>query len=174
MDAAEYLCIRCARLGKTCCQRTDIYLTLGDIGRILRHWGRDDFHEFRAPSDPAYAPQNDDPVWERCVFRAEATRRVLRRFANGDCVFLTSLGCRLPQDIRPLICRLHPYQYNAAGITNELAPECPTHLLGPGESVIEALQLNLDQARVWHAELYRELQEEHAELLCGTCSGPRE
>jgi Fe-S-cluster containining protein len=161
MDADECLCIRCARRGRTCCQWTDIYVTLGDVRRIRRHGGVDDFYEFRSPTNPAYVQQGDDPVWERCVFQVDGTRRVLKRRANGDCIFLTAHGCRLPPVIRPLICRLHPYQYNAAGITDELAPDCPTHLLGVGESVIEAIQMNPDRARIWHAELYRELEEEN-------------
>ena len=52
----------------------------------------------------------------------------------------------------------------AADITDELAPECPVHLLGPGETVIQAIQMDLDRARLWHAELYRELRAENARL----------
>jgi Fe-S-cluster containining protein len=166
MDTDEHLCVRCARHGKTCCQWTDIFVTLGDLRRILRHRGRDDFYEFRAPTDPAYAPEDDDLVWQRSVFQSDGTRRVLKRLASGDCVFLTPRGCSLPEDVRPLICRLHPYQYNAGGIVGELAPDCPTHLLRPGENVIEAVQLNVDRARAWHAELYRELREENEGAAC--------
>jgi Fe-S-cluster containining protein len=163
METKECLCVRCARHGKTCCQWTDIYVTLGDVERIMCHEGGDDFYEFRAPTDPFYSQQDDDPVWERCVFQDDGTRRVVKRFANGDCFFLTPEGCRLPQDIRPLICRLHPCQYTAAGIT-ELAADCPVHLLGSGETVIQAIQMDLGQARLWHTQLYREINAEDAEI----------
>ena len=42
---------------------------------------------------------------------------------------------------------------------DQLAPECPAQLLGPGESVFGSLGMTLDRVRLWHAELYRELQE---------------
>ena len=32
--------------------------------------------------------QDDDPTWQRHVFRADGSRRILKRRANGDCTFL--------------------------------------------------------------------------------------
>jgi hypothetical protein len=49
-------------LGKTCCQETDIYLTMGDIRRIAGYLTRIDFYEYRKPTDLQYLEQEDDPV----------------------------------------------------------------------------------------------------------------
>lgn len=47
----------------------------------------------------------------------------------------------------------------------ELSHNCPTHLLQIGQSLIEALDMNLEQASRWHSQLYRELQREE-QLTC--------
>ncbi|MCL4191093.1 MAG: YkgJ family cysteine cluster protein [Thermoguttaceae bacterium] len=161
----ESICVRCARQGKTCCQKCEIYVTIGDVGRIHDHIGKEGFYEFRVPDDPAYLDQKDDPLWQESVFQPDGSRRVLRRLANGDCTFLGPCGCVLPLEVRPLVCRLYPYEYNQEGILAELSQNCPTHLLQIGQSLIEALDMNLEQASRWHGQLYRELQREK-QLTC--------
>ena len=49
------LCRECARVGRTCCQEHDIYVTWGDCRRIGSHTRRRDFYEYRPCSDLAYA-----------------------------------------------------------------------------------------------------------------------
>ncbi len=49
MSDPEFLCVRCARHMKTCCQTCEIYVSPGDVERISAHTGRRDFYEFRAP-----------------------------------------------------------------------------------------------------------------------------
>src|SRR5688572_5187759 len=88
MADEEFLCVRCARHTKTCCQRCEIYVTPGDVQRIEQHTDRYNFWEFRVPDDPNYADQDDDPAWRDHVFRQDGSRRVLKRQANGDCTFL--------------------------------------------------------------------------------------
>ena len=92
----EFLCVRCARHMKTCCQTCEIYTTLGDVQRIAAHVGREDFHEFRAPANPVYIDHDDDPTWRDGVFQADGSRRVLKKQAGGDCTFLGERGCVLP------------------------------------------------------------------------------
>ena len=160
MSTLEVLCVQCACHQKTCCQETEIYVTPGDVNRIEQHIHRDDFFEFRAPTDPIYADQDDDPVWQQKVFRPDGTRRVLKHQANHDCTFLGEKGCVLPADVRPLICRLYPYDYTAAGLKTDPSEGCPRHLIANGQSVFEAVQIHSDDAQRWHSMLYQELSEE--------------
>ena len=154
----ESLCVRCSRLEKTCCQRSEIYVTPGDVERIGEQLERFDFFEYRLPANADYADQDDDPAWQEYVFQADGTRRVLRRRPGGDCMMLGPHGCRLPWEVRPLVCRLYPYDYDERGIKPQLLHGCPVHLLKPGESLIAVLDMNIDAARRWHGQLYEEIR----------------
>jgi len=151
------LCACCARRGKTCCQDREIYLSPGDVARIIAHAGGEPFYEWALPRDPAYLAQDDDPVWQRHVFRRDGRRRTLRRKASGDCWFLGDAGCRLSMEIRPLVCRLHPFAYTADGIAAETEKGCPENLLPPGANLISALAMSGDAAARWHHMLYDEV-----------------
>jgi len=158
MEISEPFCARCARHTTTCCQQTDIYVTPGDVERIAAHTGGRGFYEFRAPEDPVYLRQDDDPIWPQLVFKQpDGTRRVLRQEPNGDCTFLGSLGCRLPADARPLICRLYPFDFNEQGILPVLAKGCPVELLVPGHTVLQTLEMNENEAELCRRQLYAEL-----------------
>src|SRR5579864_8093717 len=111
----DFLCVRCARQGKTCCQSCEVYATPADVRRIAAHTGQQDFTEFRPADDPIYVNHADDPTWMKYVFQADGTRRVLKREAEGDCTFLGPHGCRLPLEVRPLVCRIYPYDFTEAG-----------------------------------------------------------
>ncbi|HAN99118.1 MAG TPA: hypothetical protein DCQ98_17550 [Planctomycetaceae bacterium] len=164
----EHLCVRCARLGPTCCQSCQIYVGPGDAERISQYVGEpvEAFADFRYPDDPIYlTAHDDDPIWPRTVIREDGHRRVLNRRENGDCTFLGPTGCRLPLEVRPLVCRLYPYDYNQAGIKPRLASGCPVQLLPPGRSLLQELDMNLADAERWHRMLYDEiLREPHARL----------
>lgn len=157
MTAEEFLCVRCARHMKTCCQTSEVYVSPGDEARIRAHSGQNDFTEFRTPDDPVYLLNDDDPLWRDRVFRPDGTRRILRRRENGDCVFLGAAGCVLPLETRPLVCRIYPYDYNEAGIKPALARGCPLELLPPGQDLTVALDMNYAQAEGWRKQLYEEL-----------------
>ncbi len=162
MSQDEFLCARCARHMKTCCQTAEVFVTRGDLLRIEQHTGRQDFHEFRQPESPVYlhTDPDDDPVWQENVFQADGSRRVLKRAPGGDCTFLGTAGCVLPLEVRPLICRIYPYDYTADGLLDELAGGCPLELLAPGQGLIEALEKKRSDAERWHQQLYAELREE--------------
>jgi Fe-S-cluster containining protein len=153
----EPLCVRCSRHRQTCCQLSEVYVTLGDVKRIADYSGRDDFHHFAAPLNPVYQADDDDPTWRDLVFRPNGTRRVLRCRPEGDCTFLGPAGCTLPLDVRPLLCRIYPYDFTDRGIADDLAPGCPLELLRPQQGLIEALHMNLTDARAWHEQLYEEI-----------------
>ncbi len=165
MAESDFLCARCARHTKTCCQDREIYTTRGDVERIADHTGRRDFFEFLPPRDPAYLDQDDDPLWRDYVFQLDGTRRVLRQQPTGDCVFLGSIGCVLPLEVRPLACRLYPYDYTEQGILPAPTSGCPVELLAPGQELMEALNMPLDDARRWHEMLYREIRLEERKQL---------
>lgn len=156
-SGTQNLCACCAQIGKTCCQGREIYVSPGDVQRIALFTGRSDFFEWTDVHDLSYLDQSEDPVWQRHVFRADGKRRTLKHRDREDCVFLSSAGCRLPEVVRPLVCRLHPFDYTAAGITPAPAPGCPQELVAPGTTLIEALHMSPSRASEWHHMLYMEI-----------------
>jgi Fe-S-cluster containining protein len=158
MSAEECLCARCARVQLTCCQQREIYITPGDRQRIERHTGRADFFEFRGPIDPSYYEDDSDPAWRDHVFRSDGTRRILKRKGNGDCTFLSSTGCTLSPEIRPLVCRLFPLDYTERGIELQPVEGCPIQLLRPGQKLLETLNMHPEVMQRWHAQLYEEIR----------------
>lgn len=153
------LCVVCAEQGGSCCVDRDIVVSPGDVERITSHTGTGDFHELRAAGSPDYLEQDDDPLWELCTVQLCGRRKVLRHAAPGICWFLAERGCRLPEEIRPLVCRLHPVEFNAERITG-LSPECPGQHLPPGENVLTNLDMDLGRAEQWRQQLYAELRRE--------------
>lgn len=158
--AALSPCARCAQAQRTCCQRAEVLLTEGDVARIRAYTGRADFAERRAPADPEYlAPDPEDPHWLALTARTDGTRRMLKRRPDGDCGFLGAAGCELPGSVRPLVCRLYPWDYTESGLTGSAGEYCPSQLLGSaGRPMTEVLGIRAEEARRWHAQLYRELR----------------
>lgn len=154
------ICAECAMLGLTCCSvKRDILVTLGDIDRIARLTGQTDFFEYRCPIDPAYLDQAHDPNWLRYTVYTDGTRRVLKRAADGACVFVNSTGCVLPMDVRPLVCRLYPFNYTEEGLAG-VVTECPEYLLTHNETILDALHMSYTAAYPWWDALYTELRSE--------------
>lgn len=152
-------CARCARVQKTCCQRTEILVTAGDVARIAAHTGRADFWERRRVRDSAYLDDDpDDPHWRPATVAADGTRAMLVKRANGDCSFLGEQGCVLPEETRPLVCRLYPFEYTHAGILGEDPEYCPRPLVDPaGVGMARVLGMRAEDAERWRSQLYREL-----------------
>jgi Fe-S-cluster containining protein len=102
--------------------------------------------------------QEDDPIWPALVYKDEVgTRRLLKQRSNGDCHFLGEQGCVLPAEVRPLICRLYPFDFNEQGIVPALAKGCPLELLPLGQSLLHALEMNYNEAEALRRQLYAEL-----------------
>lgn len=155
------LCAECAKRGNSCCQGTEIYVTLGDVARLEAYTGETDCYEWRAQDEPGYYSPDSDPLWCCCTIRTDGQRRFLKRSANGECAMLTPAGCRLPLDVRPLVCRLHPWDYGDEGLRGVAQLHCPTDLLPEGMSVVEIIGVSEEQAEVWHATLYQEILREY-------------
>ena len=159
----DFICARCARMGKTCCQETRVFLTLGDVRRISEAVGEDDFHEYAVPeSGTTKQSAALDPLWTR-TFAHPAGRRVLRHDARGACRFLGKKGCRLPLDVRPLVCRLYPFDYNAETIKGVYGHLCPEPESANPAFLLAMLGMNRARASEWREQLYREITEEFPE-----------
>nr|MBF0221382.1 YkgJ family cysteine cluster protein [Desulfobulbaceae bacterium] len=155
------LCVTCAGKGTTCCEFRDILLSAGDLRRITDHTAAVDFFEQRVPLVAAYLDQDDDPNWNIYTLQLDGARRVVKHAqpASGACWFLTESGCRLPEDIRPLVCRLHPMEYTEERLTG-LSPECPVDYLPTEETLLTNLEMDPAIAEVWRRQLYDELRTE--------------
>ena len=157
------ICAKCAEVRHTsCCLKRDIVLTHGDIERIHQFTHQTDFFEYRIPADPDYLDQDDDPNWLTYTMHSNGSRRVLKHLDSGNCSFLTGTGCILPKEIRPLICRMHPYNYTEQGITG-VCPECPQELLEQGQTILDALDMSYPEAERWWLQLYSELRQERVQ-----------
>ncbi|MCA9285929.1 MAG: YkgJ family cysteine cluster protein [Phycisphaerales bacterium] len=152
-------CARCATMQKTCCQRAEILVTDGDLGRIAKHTGHRDFWHRRRPTDPAYFERDpDDPNWLRLAIAPDGTRQVLRRRPGGDCTFLGAKGCVLPTDVRPLVCRLYPFVFNEKRLLGEDPDYCPVKRLAPdGKGMLKVLDMREADGERWRRQLYEEL-----------------
>lgn len=160
MNREEPLCVRCAQTQRTCCQICEIYITPGDLERIAAYTGESDFYEYRRPANLEYLDQSDDPLWAACVFRPDGTRRVLRRSESEGCLFLGTGGCRLPLEVRPLVCRLYPFEYTEQGLQSVNGTMCPIQLLAPGETLLQSLGMDAETAEEWRRRLYAEIRRE--------------
>jgi Fe-S-cluster containining protein len=150
-------CAKHALIERTCCQTSEVFVTEGDKQRIAEHTGRLDFWENRAPEDPSYLDQADDPRWARGVFRPDGTRPILKREPGGDCTFLGREGCSLPVEVRPLVCRMYPFEYSEKGVEG-VGGRCPDYVVPPGSTLLDTLGMKREDAVRWHKVLYRELR----------------
>jgi Fe-S-cluster containining protein len=152
------LCTKCAQHELTCCQGTEVFVTDGDIRRIAAYTGRVDFWEYQKPRQAVYLMhQPADPNWLCYTVRPDGTRPQLKHLRSGDCTFLTSTGCSLPSEVRPLICRLYPYDYTEHGVAGTVAG-CPTYLLEKDQGLLAGIGLDIKDATRWHKQLYSELR----------------
>ncbi len=155
------LCARCAASGETCCRGRRVFVTRGDVARIAEAAGFGDFVvSAGADAEERRLLERLDPVFAR-VFDAEGKRPVLRH-ADGtrDCVFLREDGCALALETRPLLCRLYPYDYDAATIKGVHAHLCPDPERAFPPLLLALLGMNRDAAEGWRKQLYAEMAEE--------------
>ena len=118
----------------------------------------------RRPVDAEYLDRDyDDPVWAEATIASGGQRRVLRRTESQDCTFLGEAGCRLPEDVRPLVCRIYPFSFTEDGLDGEDPEYCPTSVLAPGgKNMSRVLGMSRAAAEVLRKQLYVELREELA------------
>jgi Fe-S-cluster containining protein len=151
---------------KTCCEGDPwIILTLRDVERIAAHTGRSDFVVNKHYPDLSFMQRFAyDPNWQKYTVRPGNMRRQVRATEQGACHFLGAAGCELPTSVRPLVCRLFPYNYNEYGIIGIYSGAdlmCPVHLLEDGISLARDLGVGMiEQVDAWRTTLYRELRAE--------------
>jgi hypothetical protein len=153
------ICEQCAISGKSCCQGTQICLTSGDVRRISQFLTADSFSTIEK-ADAGYTDPGDDPGWIALTIRPDGTRRVMKRTGNQSCIMLGELGCRLPMHVRPLVCRLHPYEFTEAGISG-IDQSCLIAKESDWTGVMQQLGMAMDDACQWHRLLYCELHGEN-------------
>ncbi|MFL5350678.1 MAG: YkgJ family cysteine cluster protein [Hyalangium sp.] len=115
-------CARCAKaLGKTCCEPRGTehlaMVTRADIARISEHT-RLAARRFTQEDGVTEAGAADfEARWPlyRGYFRRGPVRTLLLA-RNGSCIFHErTRGCTLPMDVRPIACRLYPFDKWADG-----------------------------------------------------------
>jgi len=148
-------CVECAHKGQSCCRNVHIYLTRGDIERISGLCPSETFCEM-APLTPDYEDAGGDPDWNPAILNADGTRRVMRQQPDGGCHFLTPTGCRLPSDVRPLLCRIYPYEFRSWQLTG-ISPSCPVASESDWLRILEDSEMKQANARAWVAQLAEEI-----------------
>ncbi|ATB28490.1 hypothetical protein [Melittangium boletus] len=111
------VCARCPRmLGASCCEVKEgerlATLTRSDVERITAHTGfspRRFLDEEYLTHDEAAGYEERRPLYRGYFRRAPVRLTLLTR--GGACVFHErGRGCVLPADVRPLACRLYPFE----------------------------------------------------------------
>ena len=149
-------CMDCAAKNGSCCCNRQIVVTQGDVERIRAITGSTDFSTFEIP-EPEYAViQEEDPIWNVITLQPDGQRHVLKRMSNGDCFFLSSKGCWLDIEVRPLICRIHPCTYVENSLTG-IDPDCPIARMPSPSQALEQICMPLVKVDTWRQQLYREL-----------------
>jgi hypothetical protein len=133
----------------------EVYLTPGDLARIARHTRRGGFSRVAAARS-IYLEASADPVWRTHVLGVSGRRRILRRRRDGECVFLAADGCVLPLEVRPLLCRIFPYDFDHRGLTRP-DPTCPVARDPDPEATLASMGMGRETVRRWHRQLYDEI-----------------
>ena len=163
-------CAECAKIQKTCCEEeiTFVGLTCGDIERISEFTGQEDFYELQAVDeelkDIYVNPLNyseNDRIYVTYFFDSEGRRNVLKKNKNGECCFITDNGCLLPSNIRPLICRIYPYEWNDQHEIWVEAGYCPKELFKDNEDLIRKVGLSAEEAKRLVSQFYAEIMKGH-------------
>jgi uncharacterized protein len=184
------VCARCPLvLGASCCQTSQeerlALLTWADVRRIgahLRHPASRFIETDWIGEAQARAYEDRRPLL-RGYFRQGPQRLTLRRVASDapghrQCVFLEAArGCTLPDEVKPLGCRLYPFDMVPDGRWSlqvgrygdpEAAKAAPDACLAVEESgglgsVLRAFQTTRSEIEALGAQLAREVAE-HARL----------
>jgi Fe-S-cluster containining protein len=154
-------CAECSQTEGSCCETAQVYITREDAARVEKYLGHSDFYVYEK-ADEAFETCPEEPLWPSYVTRADGTRRVLRRKENKHCSLLGEHGCSLPSEVRPLICRLYPYEYTKEKIVG-MCRSCPVSR--KYEGIIPLVELDMDpvSAERLRVQLYEQVFAEMAE-----------
>jgi uncharacterized protein len=159
-------CETCSINQMTCCEREriEVPLTPGDIRRIAAFTGRNGFYRLcpvREDLKRVYEnPENVRPggeIYVHHLFDAEGRRNVLAKRDDHRCSFLSADGCELPPEVRPLACRLYPYDWNDDAEIWIDACYCPRGHFADEEEMKSSICLPEAEARRLVDLFYREL-----------------
>ncbi|MEN6620798.1 MAG: YkgJ family cysteine cluster protein [Smithella sp.] len=171
MNEIKSICSECVKRKilaneGTCCQDSDVFVSLGDLKRICIYKNSFNFYEYREATEPYLEELKrcDDKLWNNVTITPKRMRRVLRK-KGKNCIFLDeNTGCTLPMEIKPLVCRIYPYGYDNAKIILDNNCGCPQDLLNL-DSCNNAIEINfgvsIEKAELWRAQLYCELADEY-------------
>ena len=113
-------CVACHESGRGCCFLTDnntdyqIGISQYDIVKIKTYINQCEGYfivkevvtdEFRESLS-----KNIHPIFDK-IFNNNVALRL--KTMNGKCIFLKDDGCQLPNDIRPLYCKIYPFWLSA-------------------------------------------------------------
>lgn len=151
-------CVGCASRGQSCCQNVKIYLTLGDVERIAKAGQAGDFFALE-PLTPEYEDGGGDAEWNPLILNPDGRRRVIRQKDGGDCWFLGPAGCGLSSEVRPLLCRVYPYDFREYGL-HGICPSCPVSREADWQRVLENSEMRVENVLGWINQLYAEIRKE--------------
>ncbi len=159
------VCARCAASGPTCCQLTpgqeEMCFPVSETERvrIVDHLGprRGGFRQER--NSTAFLdnlvrlfPKEREAVC--ALFPSHGFHLRLSTNPDGECLFLTSAGCALPNEVRPYYCRLFPFWTVGGRLTAFASNGCLAHREGravPG--MLDLLETTSKKMRDLHCRL---------------------
>lgn len=130
----QYVCARCAQISHTCChvdpgdEEFCFPLSRSEWERIVAHCHDADGFADERNTKPfldtmcRLFPKHDTLILS--LFPLDGTHMRLASDAEGQCVFLTDTGCRLPRDVRPWFCLLFPFWVRGRLLTMFTASDC--------------------------------------------------
>ncbi len=148
-------CATCASLGHSCCKGYQIYLTSGDIVRISGFLKHSDFYTYEPPILSDIEPDYDT-CWLPLIMSEGNRVRVLNRTDDKQCCLAFAMGCLLPLETRPLICRLFPYDFINHHILG-IDSSCPISKECNWQSILDGMEMTESKAQHWVDLLYEEI-----------------
>lgn len=151
-------CLDCAAKKRSCCGNVNIYITQADVDRIRLAGVDHDFFSLETLSEE-YLDGGGDPAWNPLILDESGRRRVLLQQSGGNCIFLSSTGCRLASNVRPLLCRIYPFEFLGEKIVG-ISHYCPVSLEQNWQEILNMSEMNSVSALEWIKQLYREIYQE--------------
>lgn len=164
------ICKKCSQIIRTCCEKptVDVALTNADIERIATVTQLRDFYELRDVEGGSYSsPANyskEEEIYIMNIFKKDGRRNVLKHKNNGKCVLLGDNGCIVSFDVRPLLCRIYPYDWNDNREIWLNPTYCPKELFKDENEMVENIAVDLNTARELVDQLYNEIMKSSDEL----------
>ena len=112
----DNICARCHKMGLGCCffketaNNIQIGIFYDDILKIEGFIGQDKNHfivrEEISNNIRESLSKKAHPVFDK-IYHKNSSFKL--KVVDGQCIFLADSGCKLPEDKRPLYCRIYPF-----------------------------------------------------------------